>query len=114
MSQKKTTLAEALPSQFADAIKKLRAAGLNPLAILALILEYGPALLSMIQEIIDAFRAVESKAAAVKAAQGAAAQPKGCDEALAEAMCVTQCHLIEALYAHHLAMHEAGCCIDAG
>lgn len=47
-------LAEAHPS-FAGPIDQLRAAGIGIIQIIAIIVQYGPALLTLIQEIIDAF-----------------------------------------------------------
>lgn len=97
------TLLRILPAQFHDAIRKLKAAGFKPAAVLLLVLEYGPQLVQIVTEIIEAFRSVPAPEPVLKGHDGE------CCPELAKALCKTHCALIEALYANHAACVAAGC-----
>lgn len=97
-------LMKALPPELHDAIRQMRASGMSLLVILMLALQYGPALVTFVQQLIEAWKSAPTPpATSVKGT---------CDPALAKALCDTQCALIEALYANHQACHAADCCPD--
>lgn len=91
-------LLSLLPEKYADAVRRLHAAGFSPAVIVALVIEHRDAILGLIDKIIDTLGGL------IRHEGGGECCPK-----LAKHLCATQCALLKAVWENHLAMHEAGC-----
>lgn len=88
-----------------DAVRQFRAAGMDPIRILALLLKYGPDIVQFIQELIAAWNSEPQPPAQ-------AHRPAACDEATRAGIARAFQMQLKALCATHCAAHSAGCCDD--
>ncbi len=91
-----------LPADQRKAADKMFKAGISPFAILEFLRTYVPEIIGIVDQLIELWNSLPK----------AKAKADTCDEKVAEHLCVVECALIEALYAHHQLCHELGCCPD--